>query len=260
VVRADEASEATDRPTLTVLLPVRNEGSSLKVLLRLLPGAIDVPHEVLVVHDKRDDDSIPVVESFRGRYPGLRAVHNDRGVGMPNAVRAGVASAAGDLIMIFAADDIGPLTAIEQMVALMRRGCDFVASTRYAHGGRRIGGHAFGAFLSRVANLLLHLMGGSVFSDLTSGRVMFRRELFEQLDPRSPAVGWVAVFEMTMRAELVGLRLGEVPIVSVDRLYGGRSTFRLGPWFVEYLRWFLWGLRELRRPGRSRQGPMRPES
>ena len=28
-----------------------------------------------------------------------------------------------------------------------------------------------------------------------------------------------------------------------DRLYGGESTFSVGPWVVEYLRWFLWGMR-----------------
>ncbi|KPK77672.1 MAG: hypothetical protein AMJ79_02380 [Phycisphaerae bacterium SM23_30] len=49
------------------------------------------------------------------------------------------------------------------------------------------------------------------------------------------------------------LKLGEVPIISIDRLYGGKSTFRLGPWFLEYLRWFLWGVWHLRRDGR--RGP-----
>ena len=45
----------------------------------------------------------------------------------------------------------------------------------------------------------------------------------------------------------MGLRLGEVPIVSIDRLFGGESTFRLGPWTMEYLRWFLWGMEHLHR-------------
>ena len=243
---------------LSVVLPVRDEAASLRVLLRLMPGAIDVPHEVLVVHDKPDDDSVPVVEHFRERYPGLRAVHNDRGPGMPNAIRAGVSSATGEFILIFAADDIGPLMAIDKMVELMRRGCEFVAATRYAQGGRRIGGHPVGALLSRTASRMYRWVGGAALTDPTSGRIMFRRDVFERLDPRAPAVGWVATFEMTMRAEIQGLRLGEVPIISVDRLFGGRSTFRLGPWFLEYLRWLIWGARELRRRGR-RAIPLRPE-
>lgn len=46
-----------------------------------------------------------------------------------------------------------------------------------------------------------------------------------------------------------------VPIVSIDRLYGGRSTFRLGPWFGEYLRWFVWGAIQLRRGGAGMSRP-----
>jgi len=44
--------------------------------------------------------------------------------------------------------------------------------------------------------------------------------------------------------------------VSIDRLYGGKSTFALGPWTTEYLRWFLWGLRQSRRSRRSAPRPV----
>jgi hypothetical protein len=52
---------------------------------------------------------------------------------------------------------------------------------------------------------------------------------------------------MAMKAQLAGWKLGEVPVISIDRLYGGKSTFRLGPWTAEYLRWFIWGIRNLRK-------------
>lgn len=251
-------TEGSAQVTLSILLPVRNEGPNLSVLLRLLPAAMDVPHEVLVIYDRPDDDDLPVVEAFKPRYPNLRAVRNDQGVGMPNALRTGIANARGDYVLIFAADDIGPFVAIEDMLGLMDRGCEYIACTRYAHGGRRIGGHLIGSILSRTANLLTWRVGGSVFSDTTSGRVMFRREVFDRLHLDSPPVGWVILFEMSLKAELAGLRLGEVPIISIDRLYGGTSTFVLGSWLVEYLKRFMWGARELRRPGRVRQEPMRP--
>ena len=59
-------------------------------------------------------------------------------------------------------------------------------------------------------------------------------------------VGWAVTFEMAMKAQFAGWKLGEVPVISIDRLYGGKSTFRLGPWTGEYLRWFIWGCRHLR--------------
>jgi hypothetical protein len=54
------------------------------------------------------------------------------------------------------------------------------------------------------------------------------------------------MFELAIKAQLVGLQLGEVPIISIDRLYGGKSTFRIGSWVKEYFKWFLWGVVKLR--------------
>ena len=75
---------------------------------------------------------------------------------------------------------------------------------------------------------------------------MFRRQVFNRLNLEAKPVGWAVAFEMAIKAELAGLRLGEVPIISIDRLYGGTSTFRVWPWVREYTRWFAWGMKRLR--------------
>lgn len=242
----------TDSVTLTVLLPVRNDGINLRVMLKMLRGMVEVSHEVLVVHDDEEDDDVAVVESVRRDYPNVRAIRNEIGPGVTNAIRTGVTAARGEYVLIFAADEVGPVIAIDDMLELMRRGCELVSCTRYAYGGRRLGGSIIGGALSRIANRAFHRLAGSVLTDSTTGIKMFRRELFEALGLRGRPVGWVVAFEMSMKAELRGAQLGEVPIISIDRLYGGRSTFRLGPWFVEYLRWFLWGATRMRAPGRRR--------
>ena len=232
--------------TLTILMPVRNEGINLRIMLKMLRAIVDVPYEVLIVHDTPDDDSLQVLADVPESQV-VRAVHNTRGRGVVNAIRAGVDEAAGRYVLIFAADEVGPVLAIEDMLALMDQGCDFVSCTRYAHGGRRLGGSMMGGALSRLANRLFHWLAGSVLSDCTTGIKMFRRDQFSRLDLQARPIGWAVAFEMSIKAQLIGLTLGEVPIISIDRLYGGKSTFRLGPWTGEYMRWFLWGLRRTRR-------------
>jgi len=228
-------------------MPVRNEGLNLRIMLKILSAVVDVPHEVLVVVDQRDDVSVPVVESISPQYARLALVHNTHGVGILNALRAGVAAAQGKYVLIFAADEVGPVLAIDDMIALMNEGCDFVSCTRYAHGGRRLGGSFIGGVLSRLANRLFSRLSGSQLTDATTGIKMFTKEVFNRLALEARPVGWAVAFEMAIKAQVAGLRLGEVPIVSIDRLYGGKSTFRLGPWTVEYFRWFMWGVKELRR-------------
>ena len=239
--------------TLTVLIPVRNEGLNLRIMLKMLRAVVEAPHEVLIVHDTADDDSLQVVSEIGPDLP-VFSVHNTSGPGVINAIRAGVAAARGRYVLIFAADEVGPVLAIEDMLALMEHGCEFVSCTRYAHGGRRLGGSWVGGVLSRAANRLFHWMAGSVLSDCTTGIKMFRRDQFDRLHLESRPIGWAVAFEMAIKAQLLGLRLGEVPIVSIDRLYGGTSTFRVGPWTEEYFRWFAWGLWHLRKERRTGAG------
>ena len=243
-------------PVLTILLPVRNEEMNLRVLLRIFPTAVGCPHEVLVIHDTIDDRSVPVVREAQQAYPGLRPVHNQLGRGVINAIRAGVAEARADIVVILCADDTGPVLVVDDMLALVREGCGFVSVTRYAHGGRRLGGSLIGGLLSRTANWLFHNIVRSPFTDATTGCKMFRKADFKQFDLESRPVGWAFAFEMAIKAQHLGLTLGEVPLVSVDRLFGGQSTFRPGPWIVEYSRWFFWGVGQMWRNRCWRRPPI----
>ena len=231
--------------TLTILMPVRNDGINLRIMLKMLTAVVDVPYEVVIVHDTPDDDSLAVVAGLGAGVP-VRTVHNTIGRGVVNAIRAGVAVARGEYVLIFAADEVGPVLAIDDMLALMHQGCEFVSCTRYAHGGRRLGGSVVGGALSRAANRLFRVLAGSVLTDCTTGIKMFRRDQFARLHLAARPIGWAVAFEMAIKAQAIGLKLGEVPIISIDRLFGGQSTFRLGPWTGEYFRWFVWGMRELR--------------
>jgi dolichol-phosphate mannosyltransferase len=230
---------------LSIILPVRNDAPSVNIMVRILSALIEVPFEMLVVYDDPNDTAAPIVEQMRTRYANLSGLLNAAS-GVLNAVRVGVSAARGRYVLIYAADEIGPALAIDRMLHLMQRGCDFVSATRYRGGGRRYGGSILGHMLSRMANALFCLASVTALSDCTTGIKMFRRDLFTEFvltDVRGS--GWSFAFEMAIRAQLMDLRLGEVPVVSIDRLFGGTSTFNLIPWLVSYSKWFVWGVRKL---------------
>jgi dolichol-phosphate mannosyltransferase len=231
---------------LSIIVPVRNDAPSVNVMARILDAMVEVPNEVIVVYDDPTDTCVPIVEQLRRRYPRLRGVHNDVSRGLLPALRAGIAAAQGQYVLIYAADEIGPVLAIKDMLLLMEAGCDFVSATRYAGGGRRYGGSLLGHILSRSANFIFGLCSASALSDCTSGMKMFRRDIFDRLKiVGRGGQGWSCAFEMAISAQLLGLRIGEVAIVSIDRLFGGQSTFRPVPWVMAYLRVFIWGVRQL---------------
>ncbi|MDH3688014.1 MAG: glycosyltransferase [Gammaproteobacteria bacterium] len=244
---------------LSVLMPVRNEAVNVAIMLKIFRAVLEIEHEILIVYDYPDDDTIPVVERMQPDFPTARLIHNTLGPGPANAIRAGVEAATADIIMIFTVDDTEPVFAIPAAVSLMRQGCDLVSGTRYAHGGRRLGGSLIQKILSMIGNRAFHLLSGSVFTDATTGFKLFRKSTFYDL--RLEAMSWAIVYELAIKAQLAGLRLGEVPQVSIDRLHGGASSFAVIPWLKEYARWFFWGLRQhylLGRRGTSEV--LRPDS
>lgn len=214
-------------------------------MLRVLRSAIEIPHEVIVITDSPDDTSIPVVKNIAARYAEVRHVGNRLGRGVANAIRAGIEASRAEYILIFAADEVAPVIAIDPMLNLMAEGWDVVSVTRYDKGGRRLGGSFLQGVMSRTANFVFRLLTGFPLTDATTGMRMVRREHFDKIEFESNPVGWAVAFEMSIKFYLLGLKMTEVPVVSIDRLYGGKSSFRAASWTMEYWRWFVFGLREI---------------
>jgi len=237
---------------LSFLLPVRNEGINLKMALRILKATmLDISHELLVIYDSLDDNSIPVIERMRGEYPEIKPVHNTLGKGVKRALKAGIQQAQGDYIFILSADDMGPILSIEPMLALMDQGYDVVSSTRYAQGGRVLGGAPMGRFLSYTANKVFYFLCDTKLTDATVSMKMYRRTIFEKIKLESD-IGWSVSFELAFKSHLNNLKITEVPIISINRFYGGTSSFRLWSWSMAYTKLFLWGIRKLHAKGKLR--------
>tara|TARA_B100000029_G_C17484227_1_gene926626 strand:+ start:520 stop:1326 length:807 start_codon:yes stop_codon:yes gene_type:complete len=244
-VNSSDTEEAKAQPELSILIPVRNETLNLRIMIRIINAALRCPHEILVIYDDPEDESIAVIEETKREFNNVMQVFNEDGVGVANAIRAGVQRSEGERVLIFAADEVGPVLAVEDMMALMDDGCAFVSCTRYAHGGRRLGGSLIGHALSYLANKLLNTISSISLTDSTTGIKMFKRDDFARLVRDANSVGWAVAFEMAVNAQILGLKLGEVPIISIDRLFGGKSTFRLVPWVLGYMHFFLLAVRKV---------------
>lgn len=238
-------------PKLSIILPVRNEGINISLMLKILETVLEIPHEILIIYDDKYDTTIPEVRKLNKKYKNIRGVLNKKGKGVINAVKSGIESSYGKYILILAVDDVGPTLAIEDMVYLMDHGCEFISCTRYKYGGRRLGGSLTESIISQLGNKAFTFVSRSAFSDATTGFKMFRKETFEKIELESKPIGWAVVFEMAVKAQAKGLKLGEVPIISIDRLYGGKSSFRLFSWLKEYARWFMYGLVNINKLNRN---------
>jgi glycosyltransferase involved in cell wall biosynthesis len=226
---------------ISLVIPVFNEAENIVPLLREIAVEVKEPYEVLVVYDFPEDTTVPAVRAIEPADPRVRLVHNTIGRGVLNALKAGMAAAQGDVIVVMMADRSDEPKDVPGMARLVRGGADVVAGSRYVRGGRQQGGPAFKRFLSWLAGKSLHYLAGLPIHDATNNFRAYSRRVIEQL-PIEGQASFAVALELTLKAHWQGWRVTEVPTTWHDRTTG-QSRFRLFAWLPHYLRWWLLAIR-----------------
>ena len=87
---------------------------------------------------------------------------------------------------------------------------------------------------SRVANFIANALLAPGVSDLTGSFRLYTREAITRVMEDVRSTGYVFQMEIVVRAKQRGLRVAEVPITFVDRVYGESKLG--GMEIVQYLR------------------------
>src|SRR5206468_108552 len=103
-----------------LVMPVYNEGRNIARALAEIDQNIAPAKRLLVVYDFDGDDTLPVLRELAPRYPWAVPVKNDLGRGVLNAIRAGVAAATAEVVIVTMADLSDDLRVVPRMVALIR--------------------------------------------------------------------------------------------------------------------------------------------
>ena len=228
---------AADRDVvLSVVMPVFKEGEAVEPVIRALTADVVTPHEILVVYDFDEDPTIPVIARLSSELPAVRGLRNDLGRGVLNAMKAGIASARGEFILITMSDGSDEPQIVDEMVAKARAGADVVAASRYMRGGHQIGGPPLKRLMSRTAGLTLHWFAGVPTHDPTNNFKLYSRRFLDTVTIDSTA-GFELALELTVKATLDHRRVDEVPTTWRDRT-AGESNFKLRKWLPHYLDWY----------------------
>ena len=126
------------------------------------------------------------------------------------------------------------------MIRLMdKENFDLVSGSRYRSGGGICGWSFFRKLTSRVANFVTVEALNAHVSDFTGSFRLYKRSVFEQLIKEVNNKGYGFQMEIAVRASWKGYKIGEVPIVFVDRLYG---SSKFGPNEVYLYLYSVWQL------------------
>ena len=201
----------TLRPSVSVVIPAKNEARNIGWVLERIPSFVD---EVIVVDGLSTDGTLEVAKMI---VPDVVVIHETR-KGKGAGLRAGFAAARGDYVVMLDADGSMDPAEIEAFVSLLDEGFELVKGSRFMAGGsttdmtwvRRFGN----ARLLEAANLLY----GTDFTELCYGYCAFRRSALATLE--LDADGFEIETQIVTRSIRAGLKIAEVPSVESPRRYG----------------------------------------
>jgi hypothetical protein len=219
-VSAKRAAATHSARTCSIIVPVYNEKNTFPELMRtLLAKRLDhlgLEREIILVESNSTDGSRELVAGFDST-PGVKILWQDRPRGKGNAVRAGLAIATGDIVLIQDADleyDVNDYDAL--LEPLLAGRAAFVLGAR--HGGRlRMRQFEEQKLLGETLNVAHLLLAGFInvlyrqnMKDPFTMFKVFRRECLYGL--QLECNGFDFDHELVIKLVLKGYRPLEIPV------------------------------------------------
>lgn len=193
---------------ISLVIPTHNEARGLSQVLASLPKEVD---EVIVV-DWASTDGTPDV----ARAHGAKVAHEARR-GYGRAYQTGIPLSTGDAVVTLDADGTYPVGHIPQLLDhLVERELDFISCARFPlhqRGSMPLTNRLGNQMLLRLSNAMF----GMRLTDLLSGMWVFRRHVWDRIEPES--ADWSFSHEIKIRAAwALGERFSEAWIPYADRV------------------------------------------
>jgi hypothetical protein len=226
-------------PSLSIIVPARNEEGNIEDCLRRLPDFPSVPVEVIFVEGNSSDGTWHAIQRAVADSVGTRVrirAYRQTGRGKQDAVRLGIQKATNDLVIILDADLTVPPEMLVRFYTAYRDGlADFV------------NGHRLMYPMEKDAMRFLNWLGNIFFAksvswladvsvgDSLCGTKMLRRADYALIESWRRNVGIVdpfGDFELLFFASALGLGIVDVPVHYKARSYGATSIRRFADGFL----------------------------
>ncbi|WP_071783190.1 glycosyltransferase family 2 protein [Rubidibacter lacunae] len=218
------APSTTERPDVSVVLPIYNEIESLPALIDAIAttfAATGLCYEIVCADDGSSDGSADLLKTLARDRADLRAILLRRNYGQTAAMAAGFEHACGAAIVSLDADLQNDPSDIPQLLAKLDEGYDLVSGWRK----QRQDAALTRLLPSRIANWLIGKVTGVKLHDYGCSLKAYRSELLADMN----LYGELHRF-LPALAFIEGAKIAEIPVQHHARRFG-QSKYGLGRTF-----------------------------
>jgi glycosyltransferase involved in cell wall biosynthesis len=199
---------------LSVIMPVYNEVRTIEEIIRRVK-AVDIDKEIVIVDDGSTDGTREYLQKISD--PLIRVFFQEKNMGKGAAVRTGVATATGDVIVIQDADlEYNPQEYHQLIKPILDGRADVVYGSRFRGSAIRV--HLFWHSLgNKILTLFSNMFTNLNLTDMEVCYKMFKAQVIKNIRLRSNRFGFEP--EVTAKVARMGYRIYEIPISYAGRDY-----------------------------------------
>ncbi len=202
---------------LSIVIPAYNEEHRILHTLAEVKAFVSQSNkaiEVIVVDDGSQDSTARVVTEFATSFPALRLISLSQNRGKGAAVREGMLSAVGELVLFADADGSTPISEVLRLErALESTSCDVAIGSRALRSTEtKVEALPGRKFVGRVFNFFVNVLAVPGIEDTQCGFKLFKRTAAQSIFKTQKFPRFSFDLEVLFKARKLGYKIIEVPV------------------------------------------------
>lgn len=201
---------------VSVVIPAYNESSRISSTIKAITkyfASKMIEFEVIVSDNQSSDGTSEIVQSLSAEDKRIKlvcAIAHGKG----GAVREGILSSKGDIVLFTDADLSTPIEEFDKLSIALAQGCDIAIASRRISGAKIIKSQPmFRVFFGKAINLIIRALYLPGIYDTQCGFKAFKGAVARELFSRQKIDGFLFDVEILYMAKKAGYWIKEVPVI-----------------------------------------------